>query len=402
MKNKFEKYTANENNPKWNNIVARTNKLYQRRNDIRTEFGRDYTRIIHSTAYRRLKHKTQVFFSPENDHICTRIEHVTHVESISYTIAKYLGLNTELTKAIAVAHDLGHSPFGHVGEKILSSFSEKDIGSTFWHEKNGLDLVDNIELLEDDNKYKQNLNLTYGVRDGIISHCGEVSENGLKPRNEYIDLNDYIYPNQFAPYTWEACVVKIADKISYIGRDIEDAITLGILDDHLDELYNLLNYNFDDTKLNNTIIINYLVSDLCENSSPEKGLCFSDNAFQLIDKINEFNYKNIYCCERILPSNRYFKIVLNEIYSLLKSTFDKKFTLKNIKDLGRFYPKLSQNFLSFITLYCPVDNREEMKLKNKILFNLENEKEFYTAILYFISGMTDNFAIEIYNEIIGF
>ena len=90
MKNKFEKYTANENNPKWNNIVARTNKLYQRRNDIRTEFGRDYTRIIHSTAYRRLKHKTQVFFSPENDHICTRIEHVTHVESISYTIAKYL------------------------------------------------------------------------------------------------------------------------------------------------------------------------------------------------------------------------------------------------------------------------------------------------------------------------
>ena len=104
---------------------------------MRSEFERDYTRIIHSTAYRRLKHKTQVFFSPENDHICTRIEHVTHVESISYTIAKNLGLNTELTKAIAVAHDVGHSPFGHEGEKILSEISNKDLGISFWHEKMG-------------------------------------------------------------------------------------------------------------------------------------------------------------------------------------------------------------------------------------------------------------------------
>ena len=87
--------------------------------NIRTDFQRDRDRIIHSKAFRRLKHKTQVFFSPENDHICTRVEHVTHVDSISYTIAKYLGLNVELTKAIATAHDIGHSPFGHQGERIL-------------------------------------------------------------------------------------------------------------------------------------------------------------------------------------------------------------------------------------------------------------------------------------------
>ena len=93
------------------------------------------------------------------------------------------------------------------------------------------------ELLEDNERYKQNLNLTYAVRDGIISHCGEINENGIKPRDEFIDLADYIEPNQFAPYTWEACVVKVSDKISYIGRDIEDAITLGILDEHLNELY---------------------------------------------------------------------------------------------------------------------------------------------------------------------
>ena len=256
MKDSFKKYAANESNPNWNNIISRCTPLYKRDNDIRTEFGRDYTRIIHCNAYRRLKHKTQVFFSPDNDHICTRIEHVTHVESISYTIATYLGLNTELTKAIAVSHDIGHSPFGHVGERILSSLSQKDVGTTFWHEKNGLDFVDYIELLEDDNKYKKNLNLTYGVRDGIISHCGEVSENGLKPRTEYINLSDYKYPNQFAPCTWEACVVKLSDKISYIGRDIEDAITLGILDNHLDELYKLLDSKYTKDKINNTIIIN--------------------------------------------------------------------------------------------------------------------------------------------------
>ena len=119
MKNSFNKLATTSDNPKWNNIISREHPLYSRNNDIRSEFERDFTRIIHSNAYRRLKHKTQVFYSPQNDHICTRIEHVNHVESISYTIAHYLGLNEELTKAIAVAHDLGHSPFGHKGGKSI-------------------------------------------------------------------------------------------------------------------------------------------------------------------------------------------------------------------------------------------------------------------------------------------
>ena len=164
-----------------------------------------------------MKHKTQVFFSPENDHICTRAEHVALVESISYTIAKALGLNVELTKAIATAHDIGHSPFGHQGEKVLNQLAKRDIGETFWHERNGLEVVDNIELLEDKDGICNNLNLTYAVRDGIISHCGEIDENMLRPREEAIDLKKYTYPNEYAPYTWEGCVVKIADKISYLG-----------------------------------------------------------------------------------------------------------------------------------------------------------------------------------------
>lgn len=402
MKDLFKEYAANLNNPKWENIISRQKTLYPRNNDIRSEFERDYTRIIHSNSYRRLKHKTQVFFSPENDHICTRIEHVSHVESISYTIANYLGLNTELTKAISVSHDLGHSPFGHAGERILSEFSQKYLGYSFWHEKNGLDFVDNIELLEDDKRYKQNLNLTYAVRDGIISHCGEIDENGIKPRDEFIDLNDYIHPNQFAPYTWEACVVKISDKIAYLGRDIEDAITLGILDNHLEELYNLLNYDCEEEKLNNTIIINYLVSDLCENSSPEKGLCFSDKAFDLMNKIKKFNYTYIYLCDRIQPSNRFFKLVLSEIYNTLKSCFDGQNMLNSISKLKQFYPKLSKSFLGFIYNYIDNVDRENLSLSNSVIFNNNSERDFHKAILYFISGMTDNFAIEIYNEIIGF
>lgn len=402
MRNLFKNETMNPNHSNWDKVISRNSPLSSRNSDIRTEFDRDYTRIIHSNAYRRLKHKTQVFFSPGNDHICTRIEHVTHVESISYTIASCLGLNTEFTKAIAVAHDLGHSPFGHSGEKILSEISKRDLGISFWHEKNGLHFVDSIELLEGHDGYKKNLNLSYGIRDGIISHCGEITENTLRPREAFIDLDDYHYPNQYAPYTWEGCVIKIADKISYLGRDIEDAITLGILDNHLQELYDLLNYNLSYQKLNNSNIINYLVTDLCKNSSPEKGLCFSHKAFDLINKIKDFNYKNIYFSDRIRPSNNFFKLVLNEIYDKLKNCFEEENTLNNVQKLEKFYPNLSNGFYDFLENYADFGNREELKLKNKIVFDIKNKEDFYKAILTYISGMTDNFAIKIYNEIIRF
>ena len=389
---KFEKYAANENNPNWDKIISRQSPLYNRNNFMRSEFERDYTRIIHSTAYRRLKHKTQVFFSPENDHICTRIEHVTHVESISYTIAKNLGLNTELTKAISVAHDVGHSPFGHEGEKILSEISNRDLGISFWHERNGLELVDNIELLEDTERFKQNLDLTYGVRDGIISHCGEIDENCLKPRDEFIDLNDYTFPNQYAPYTWEGCVVKISDKISYLCRDIEDAITLKIFKDIPGE----------EDIINNTNLINNLIYDLCENSSPEKGLCLSENSLNLMNRIKAFNYKYIYASDRIKPSTRYFRVVINEIYNLLKSMYDGKNTLHKLENFSNIYPNLCRSFMNFMNNYYDLGNRENSNLKNKILFSIDNEKNFCKSIIYYISGMTDNFAIETYNEIIHF
>ncbi len=398
MKQIFKDVSANKNNPKWNNIISREKPLYARNNDIRSEFERDFTRVIHSNAYRRLKHKTQVFYSPQNDHICTRIEHVNHVESISYTIAHYLGLNDELTRAIAVSHDLGHSPFGHKGENILNKICQKDLHTSFWHEKNGLFFVDNIELLEDNEGFKQNLDLTYGVRDGIISHCGEIDENSIKPRNEFINLDEYSYPNQFYPYTWEACVVKIADKISYIGRDIEDAVTLGILDEHLDELYKLLRPT--DRTINNTIIINNLIYDLCNNSSPEKGLCFSSEALELMNKIKKFNYEHIYLSNFLKPSDEYFSVVLNRIYNTLKSCYNSDNTFEKLDKLAKFYPNLIHGFVDWFNNYYVFSDRS--KLKNKTLFDLNSPENFYLAIILYISGMTDKFAIDTYNEIIGY
>ena len=398
MKNSFVSVSANPNNEKWDKIISRVSPLYSRPNDVRSEFERDFNRVIHSNAYRRLKHKTQVFFSPKNDHICTRIEHVNHVESISYTIAHYLGLNEELTKAIAVAHDLGHSPFGHKGEKILNEICKKDLDTSFWHEKNGLYFVDNIELLEDFEGYKQNLNLTYGVRDGIISHCGEIDENSIFPRNEFINLLDYEYPNQYAPYTWEACVVKIADKISYIGRDIEDAITLGIIDEHLDELYSLIGVK--NVTINNTVIINNLIYDLCTNSSPNNGLCFSDSSLELMNKIKEFNYKYIYLSDLLKPSDEYFSIVIRQIYNTLKNLYDGINTISVLNNYKKLYPNLIDGFVNWFINFSNISERS--KLRNKILFDLSIPENYYFSIICYIAGMTDKFAIDIYNEIIGF
>lgn len=397
MKDKFKKFAATEANPKWKNMIKREKEIYKRESDIRSEFERDHTRILHCDAFKRLKHKTQVFFSPENDHICTRIEHVLHVESVSYTIAKYLGLNTELTKAIAIGHDLGHSPFGHEGEKILSEILQKETGEKFWHERNGLEYVDKIELLEDYNRNKQNLNLTYAVRDGIISHCGEIDENNIRPRDEFIDLYEYTKPNQYAPYTWEACVVKVADKISYLGRDIEDAITLGILDAKLEQLYKILKSK---EVINNSVIINHLVKDLCENSSIEKGLCFSEETSKLIKEIKDFNYKYIYKATKVSSSTRYFKILLHEIYYTLKSGFNGARTPQKIEMIKKIYPEIFVQFEQWLSNYWEFARKETNY--NDILFDIQNENDYCKAVIYYIAGMTDNFAIDTYNKIIGF
>ena len=401
MEKLFINESANPENEKWKNMICREVPLYKREGDLRSEFARDYTRILHSDAYKRLKHKTQVFFSPSNDHICTRIEHVSHVESISNTIATYMGLNTELTKAIAISHDLGHSPFGHAGEKILNEISKRDAKESFWHEKNGLHFVDDIELLEDDKGYLQNLNLTYAVRDGIISHCGEIDENSIKPRNEAINLSMYTMPNQYAPYTWEGCVIKVSDKISYIGRDIEDALSLGLLDsEKIQELKIILGMSHNDA-LNNTKIINDLTVDLCKNSTPEKGLYFSAEKLNLINNIKKYNYENIYNNDRMVAANEYFKVVLNRIYITLKSLYSEKNIESEFARMEKYYKNLIPQFREWLNRYMENRTNLELKYKNRMIYSF-SEQDYSKAIIDFIAGMTDNYAIDVYNEIIRF
>ena len=292
---RFASFAAGPEHPDWEQMIRRETALYEKPNDCRDPFERDYTRILHSLAYRRLKHKTQVFFNIDNDHICTRMEHVAHVESVSATIAKDLGLSVELTRAIALGHDLGHAPFGHQGERELDKLSQLYLDRPFFHERNGLRFVDDIELLEDDYRIYRNLDLTYAVRDGIISHCGEMDDNGLRPRTEAIDLQkDFVRCGQFLPYTWEGCVVKLADKIAYVGRDIEDAIRLRFLTRENVSLLTEMARQYDNKAVNTTVIIHNMIYDVCRNSSPEKGLCLSSELFEQLTAIKQFNYTYIY------------------------------------------------------------------------------------------------------------
>ncbi|HSA07469.1 MAG TPA: deoxyguanosinetriphosphate triphosphohydrolase [Candidatus Gastranaerophilales bacterium] len=161
---------------------------------IRTEFQRDRDRILHCKSFRRLKHKTQVFLSPMGDHYRTRMTHTLEVSQIARTIAGYLSLNEDLTEAIALGHDLGHTPFGHSGEIVLNGL----LPGGFEHNKQSLRVVDILE----------NLNLTQETRDGILNHTADI-----------------------APFTLEGQIVKIADRIAYLNHDIDDAIRAGIIEE---------------------------------------------------------------------------------------------------------------------------------------------------------------------------
>lgn len=405
---KFAKVAATEENPKWTDFIKREDPLYSRSDDPRGEFARDYNRILHCTAYRRLKHKTQVFFATENDHICTRIEHVNHVLSISSTIAKALELNTELTNAIAIGHDVGHAPFGHEGEKVLNEIASNKIGDKFWHEKNSLWFVDNLETLADPQNKQRNLALTYGVRDGIVSHCGEVDQNSILPREDAVDLHRISAPNELQPFTWEACVVKVADKIAFLGRDIEDAMTLGILSHdefcaRSTQLVELIGgtEGAKPGEINNTALIHSFIIDLCKCSSPEFGIRFSTDRLQLMRALKKLSNDLIYDHPRLSYFKKLAKLILESIFDVLSSCYDGRNTLNNIGSKLNPYPLLSHNFSDWITKYTDIDQQVKRKkgYENKIVYDMTNEKDYFRATIDFTSGMTDSFALKLFDEL---
>ena len=226
--------------------------------DLRTVFQRDRDRIIHSKSFRRLMHKTQVFLAPEGDHYRTRLTHTLEVSQIARTISRGLGLNEDLTEAISLGHDLGHTPFGHSGEAILSKIHE----GGFKHNIQSLRVVDVLES----GSTRRGMNLTYEVRDGILNHTGAAD-----------------------PITLEGQVVKTSDRIAYINHDIDDALRSGVIgeDDLPKECIEYLGRTHRQR-------IDTLVRDMIENSTGKDRASLSDEAAHHMNELRSFMFKNVY------------------------------------------------------------------------------------------------------------
>jgi dGTPase len=201
--------------------------------EFRTDFQRDVHRIIYSQSFRRLRHKTQVFYFPQNDHVSTRADHVLFVASASRSVARCLGLNEDLAEAIGLAHDIGHAPFGHQGEEFLNEIIKKTpvlkkVLPCFHHEVYGLRVVDKIAKRD---RERPGLNLTWEVRDGILSHCGEDYKTcTLTPNRKNKNLEKIKNKKKAGfPATMEGCIVRLIDKVAYFGKDIEDALEAKII-----------------------------------------------------------------------------------------------------------------------------------------------------------------------------
>jgi dGTPase len=357
------------------------NELYlQRRRpheeDVRGAYFRDQTAIIHSTAFRRLKHKTQVFYAPQNDHICTRIEHVMHVATIAKTICKGLNhydwdLDLEMTFAIGLGHDLGHAPFGHDGETILNQLMGGN--NAFIHEIHSYRVVEYLA-----NKGK-GLNLTYGVKDGIITHNGEKFEQSLKPAEQPNDL-DRIKDRKVVPSSYEGCVVRFADKIAYLGRDIEDAIEAGFITYYMipDKLKRIFNLQPDKI---NSIIIDTLVNDIINESKDKDYIGLSDKYFEAMLELVRFNYKYIYLNDKHLAFP-YAEKILTTIFEYLAEHLDK---------YGRNYDKYKTHNLKLIQHFGKY--LEEMHEFYKM------ETDIRRIVGDYVAGMTDYYAIEAMKQI---
>ena len=261
--------------------------------NVRPEFFRDADRILHSMAYTRYMDKTQVFAMFNNDLITHRGLHVQFVSKIARTIGRSLRLNEDLIEAIALGHDLGHVPFGHFGERVLNDIcNENDLGC-FIHN------AQSVRILQEIENNGEGLNITLQVLDGILCHNGEILEKKYEPdyaktKEQFIEeyskcWTEKGFDKKIRAMTLEGCVVRISDVIAYIGRDIEDAITVELIkrEDIPQDIANVLGNT-------NSQIIDTLVEDLLLNSYGKPYLEFSDKVFIALKALLDFNYQNIY------------------------------------------------------------------------------------------------------------
>ncbi len=255
--------------------------------EVRTEFQRDRDRILHAKAFRRLKHKTQVFLSPEGDHYRTRLTHTLEVAQISRTIARALRLNEDLTEAIALGHDLGHTPFGHSGERIL----DKMHPAGFHHNAQSLRVVDHLEK----GKQGYGLNLTFEVRDGILHHTQHVN-----------------------PVTLEGQIVRISDRIAYINHDIDDAIRGQVLkvEDLPKECITILGESSSDR-------IHLLISDIIRESHQQNIIQMSGQVRGAFYSMREFLFEKVYVGSLAKEQEDKAKQVIYQLYNYYIGKVDK-------------------------------------------------------------------------------
>jgi dGTPase len=277
----------------------------------RQNFAVDADRILHSQAYTRYIDKTQVFYLIEHEHISHRVLHVQLLSKIARTIGRYLRLNEDLLEAIALGHDIGHPPFGHDGERILSRLCLAHGIGPFLHSIQGVWFLERVE------KGGKGLNLSLQVLDGILCHDGETHLERLAPDQEKtfgrfeeeirLKLADPEYP--LKPMTLEGCVVRLADTISYIGRDLEDAITLNLV--RRDELPPLVTERLGRT---NGAIVYSLVSDLISHSYDKNYVGYSPEVGEALKTLKQFNYRRIYDNPRIKRETEKIETLFTDLF----------------------------------------------------------------------------------------
>lgn len=341
-------------------------RLKEEKEYYRPPFFHDADRIIYSLAYTRYMNKTQVFTSSGNDNVATRAVHVQLTSKIGRTIGRALGLNEDLIEAASLGHDIGHTPFGHVGESILNDISLK-VGEGYFN--HNIQSVRKLEFIEN---HGVGLNLTMQVVDAIMCHNGELELECYRPKKKTYEevLEEYksTYQDKNAntsliPCTLEGCVVRISDIISYLGRDIEDGLRLHILSkEELDiDVFRKVGKT-------NREIVNYFIYDIILNSYGKDYIKMSKEAFNNLSQIKKFNYEHIYAKASTKEERQTWKHMIETVFA------------KCLEDLKQNREE------SHVYIYFYKYMNEEYKK------NTSKER----VVIDYISGMTDNFLIKEY------
>lgn len=348
----------------------RRNPNHDKSNLWRPAYVRDAEKILHCPYYNRYGDKTQVFSLYKNDDITRRALHVQLVSRIARNIGRMLSLNTDLIEAIALGHDIGHTPFGHAGEKYLDMISYARTGRHFLHNVHSVRILDEIF----------NYNISLQTLDGILCHNGENELKKYTPWNtDTFDKFDTMaercytdkeYANSIMPSTREGCVVRISDLIAYIGKDRQDAMKTGLLNGYEDFSNSSLG-NF------NAAIINNMIVNVIENSYGKDYIAMDEECFENLKEAKKENYEKIYCSKEVSTvQKQMIEPMFEDLYKKLKQDLETQNTSSPIFSQHIDFINNSRKY------YCTVDYRETDETQ---------------IVIDYIASMTDDYLVELYD-----